>query len=63
MTTTAPKTFFFTLRNLLELISKNLEELKEISKKHNWAEIKEKLKVHKLIKEVIPAEKSIVIEL
>lgn len=46
-----------------ELISNLLKELKEVSKKHNWDEIKKKLKDHKLIKEVIPAEKSIVIEL
>ncbi len=42
-------------------ISKLLSELKEISKKHPWKEIKEKLKKHKLIKEVIPKEKSVVI--
>ena len=46
-----------------KLIKEILEELKEISKKHSWKEIKEKLKGHKLIKEVIPKEKSVVIEL
>ena len=46
-----------------KLIKEILEELKEISKKHDWKEIKEKLKGHKLIKEVIPAEKSVVVEL
>jgi predicted ribosome quality control (RQC) complex YloA/Tae2 family protein len=46
-----------------QLVSDILKELKEISKKHNWSEIKEKLKNHKIIKEVIPAEKAIVVEL
>ncbi len=46
-----------------ETITSILNELKEISKKHSWQEIKEKLKSHKLIKEVIPNEKSVVIEL
>ena len=46
-----------------EKISSILKELKEISKNHNWGEIKEKLKGHKVIKEVIPKDKSIVIEL
>ena len=46
-----------------KLIKEILEELKQISKKHNWKEIQEKLKGHKLIKEVIPKEKNIVIEL
>ncbi|MBD3355412.1 hypothetical protein GF361_05550 [Candidatus Woesearchaeota archaeon] len=44
-------------------ISGLLEELKKISKKHSWDEIKEKLKGHKLIKEVIPEEKSVVIDI
>ena len=46
-----------------QLVSNILSELKEISKKHSWKDIKDKLKDHKLIKEVTPAEKSIVIEL
>ena len=46
-----------------KLVKEILEELKEITKKHSWKEIKEKLKGHKLIKEVIPKEKSVVIEL
>lgn len=46
-----------------KLINNLLTELKEISKKHNWKEIKEKLKGHKIIKQVIPSEKSIIIEL
>lgn len=51
------------LYNNYELISNILKELKDISKKHNWKDIKEKLKGHKIIKEVIPSEKSIVVEL
>lgn len=46
-----------------ELINRLLTELKEISKKHGWKEIKEKLKGHTVIKEVIPSEKSVVVEL
>jgi predicted ribosome quality control (RQC) complex YloA/Tae2 family protein len=46
-----------------KLVKEILEELKQISKKHNWKEIQEKLKGHKLIKEVIPKEKSVVMEL
>jgi len=46
-----------------KLIKEILEKLKEISKKHDWKEIKEKLKSHKLIKEVIAKEKSVVVEL
>ncbi len=44
-------------------LSKLLEELKSISTKHNWQDIKEKLKGHALIKDVNPKEKSILIEL
>lgn len=40
-----------------------LEELKTISKKHSWQDIKEKLKGHALIKDVNPKDKSIHIEL
>ncbi|MBW2965776.1 NFACT family protein [Candidatus Woesearchaeota archaeon] len=46
-----------------KLVKEILEELKQISKKHDWKEIKEKLKGHKLIKEVIPKEKSVILEL
>jgi len=46
-----------------KLVKEILEELKAISKKHSWKEIQEKLKGHKIIKEVIPKEKSIVLEL
>ncbi|MBR9691528.1 hypothetical protein GOV06_01975 [Candidatus Woesearchaeota archaeon] len=51
------------LYNNYQLISPLLSELKQISKKHSWKEIKEKLKSHKLIKEVISKDKSIVVEL
>jgi predicted ribosome quality control (RQC) complex YloA/Tae2 family protein len=40
-----------------------LKELKHISEKHSWQEIKEKLKGHALVKDVNPKEKSIVVEL
>ncbi len=40
-----------------------LEELKAISKKHSWQDIKEKLKEHAVIKDVNPKDKSVVIEL
>ncbi|HLD87299.1 MAG TPA: NFACT family protein [Candidatus Nanoarchaeia archaeon] len=40
-----------------------LNELKEISRKHSWQDIKAKLKDHPLIKEVNPKEKSVVLEL
>jgi len=46
-----------------KLIKEIIEELREISKKHSWKEIQEKLKGHKLIKEVIPKEKAVVVEL
>lgn len=46
-----------------KLVSEILQELKKATKKYTWKEIKEKLKGHKLIKEVIPAEKTIIIEL
>ena len=39
-----------------------IDELKFISKKHSWQEIKAKLKDHAVIKEVNPKEKSVVIE-
>lgn len=46
-----------------QLIDSILKELKDISKNHSWKEIKDKLKGHKLIKEVISKDKSIVLEL
>jgi predicted ribosome quality control (RQC) complex YloA/Tae2 family protein len=44
-------------------LSALLEELKTISKKHSWQDIKEKLKGHTLIKDVNPRDKSIHIEI
>jgi len=46
-----------------QLVSKILAELKEISRKHNWKEIQDKLKNHKLIKQVNPKDKTIVLRL
>lgn len=51
------------LYNNYQEISTLLKELKQISKTHSWSEIKEKLKGHKKIKEVIPKDKSIVLEI
>ncbi len=49
--------------NNYQLIDNLLKELKEITQKHSWATIKEKLKGHKLIKSVDGKEKAIVVEL
>jgi len=46
-----------------ELVSNILKEINLIKKKHSWEEIKEKLKDHKLVKEVNPKEKTILIEI
>ncbi len=46
-----------------QMIDSLLDELKEISKKHPWKDIQKKLKGHKLIKQVNPKNKSILIEL
>ena len=46
-----------------QLVSDTLKELKAISEKHSWKEIKEKLKGHKLIKEVNGSDKSVVVEI
>jgi len=51
------------LYNNYQQISQILQELKKISKEHSWTEIKEKLKGHKLIKEVISKDKSIIVEI
>ena len=51
------------LYNKYQEIDTLLKELNKISKKHTWKEIKEKLKGHKIIKEVLPKEKSVVIEI
>jgi len=39
-----------------------MDELNKISLKHSWKEIKEKLKGHKVIKEINEKEKKIIIE-
>ncbi|MBD3249359.1 hypothetical protein GF336_04910 [Candidatus Woesearchaeota archaeon] len=46
-----------------QLIDSLLKELKQISKKHSWKDIQKKLKDHKLIKQVNPKDKTIVVEL
>jgi len=46
-----------------QLIDSILKELTEIRKKHSWQEIKEKLKGHKIIKEINEKEGKITIEL
>jgi predicted ribosome quality control (RQC) complex YloA/Tae2 family protein len=40
-----------------------LKELKRISEKHSWQEIKEKLKDHTLVKDVNPRDKSVVVDI
>lgn len=45
------------------LIKEIVEQIKEARKKHSWKEIKEKLKGHKLIKEIDVKEKKIVLRL
>ena len=45
------------------LIKNIIGELNEISKRHSWQEIKKKLESHKIIKEVNPKEKTIVVEI
>ena len=44
------------------LIKEVLDELNKASKKHSWKEIKEKLKDHKMIKEINEKEKKVVVE-
>ena len=40
-----------------------IEEINKAAKKYSWKEIKEKLKGHKIIKEINPKDKTIVLEL
>ncbi|MBW2971197.1 NFACT family protein [Candidatus Woesearchaeota archaeon] len=49
--------------NNYKTIEQILKELNEISKKHSWKEIREKLKGHKVVKEINPKEKTVVVEL
>jgi len=51
------------LYNNYQTVANILKELKEISKEHSWKEIKNKLKGHKVVKEVTSKDKSIIIEL
>lgn len=46
-----------------QLVDSLLKELNEIRKKHSWQEIKEKVKDHKIVKEINEKEGKIVIEL
>ena len=45
------------------LIKEILDELNKASKKHSWKEIKEKLKGHKIVKEVNEKDRKIVIDI
>lgn len=45
-----------------QLIKEILEELNKASKKYSWKEIKEKLKEHKVVKEVNEKERKVVVE-
>jgi len=45
------------------LIKEVTEEINKASKKHTWKEIKDKLKGHKIVKELNPKDKTVVLEL
>jgi len=49
--------------NNYQLIKEILDEINKASKKYSWREIKEKLKGHKIIKDVDVKEKSVVVEI
>jgi predicted ribosome quality control (RQC) complex YloA/Tae2 family protein len=49
--------------NNYQLIKEILDEIKKASKKYSWGEIKEKLKGHKIIKDLNTKEKKIVVEI
>ena len=49
--------------NNYQLIKEILEEIKKARKKYSWKEIEEKLKGHKIVKEIISKDNSIVIEI
>ena len=49
--------------NNYQLVNEILSEIKKARDKYSWSEIKEKLKGHKIIKEVDAKEKKIVVEL
>ena len=44
------------------LIKEVLDELNKASKKYSWKEIKEKLKGHKIIKEINEKDRKVVVE-
>ncbi|MEK6875819.1 MAG: hypothetical protein AABX63_00290, partial [Nanoarchaeota archaeon] len=46
-----------------QLIKETLDEINKASKKYSWEEIKEKLKGHKLIKDVDVKDKRVAIEI
>ena len=46
-----------------QLIKEIIDELKKAEKKYSWKEIKEKLKNHKIIKEVNSKDKTVILEL
>ena len=45
-----------------QLIKEVLEELNKASKKYSWKEIKEKLKEHKVIKEINEKDRKVLVE-
>ena len=52
-----------SIYNNYKLVNEILTELKEIRKTHSWKEIKQKLKGHKIIKEINEKDSKIIIEL
>ena len=48
--------------NNYQMIKDILDEINKASKKYSWKEIKEKLKGHKVVKDVDVKEKKVVIE-
>lgn len=51
------------LYNNYQLVSEIIAEIKKATSKYNWQEIKEKIKGHKIVKEVNAKDKTIVLEL
>ena len=49
--------------NNYKLINEILEEINKASKKYSWKEIKEKLKGHKVVKDVDVKEKRVVVDI
>ncbi len=45
------------------LIKEIIEEINKATKKYTWKEIKERLKGHKIVKEINPKDKTVVLEL